>query len=303
MQKALNGLKVLDCTHVVAGPWSSMILADLGADVIKIEPIEGGRLRTRLPHFCPWDTVNRNKRSISVDLTTKEGQAVIKQLVKQADVFTENFRPGVLDKMGLGYTDLSSINKRLIYCSISGFGQGGPYRKRGAMDLITQAMTGIMSFIGQPDSTRPSSTGLPLSDLNAGTFAAVGILAALHYRHTSGEGQYIDTSLQESAMAYTLWESTSVLNGGADAPKRGSRSPLATPYEAYRAKDNFIVVAVPSEYHWGVFCKGINAPHLKEDPRFVDRLNRLANRDILQAEIEKPLLAIPPIIGQHNLPF
>ena len=284
--KALQGVKVLDCTHAVAGPWASMILADLGADVIKIEPVEGARFRFKLPNYTPWDIVNRNKRAIAVDIHKVEGQQVIQALSKQADVFIENFRPGVLDKKSLGYTHLSALNKGLIYCSISGFGHDGPYRKRGAMDLITQAISGIMSYIGPRGSTAPNSTGLPLSDLTAGTYAAVGILAALHHRHATGEGQHVETTLQESALAYTLWESASVLHGGASPKPRGTRSTITTPYEAYKAKDSYLVVAIPSEYLWGKFCEGIEAVHLKTDPRYLDRSQRMPNRDALQADIE-----------------
>lgn len=287
--KALEGLKVLDCTHVIAGSWASMILADLGADVVKIERIEGGVLRSYLGKFRPWDFVNRNKRAIAVNLATPEGQAIIKRLVKDADVFVQNYRPGILDKWGLGYADLSAINKGLVYCSISGFGRTGPYKKRGGLDLIAQAISGIMSYVGPKNSERPSSTGLPLSDLNAGVYGAVGILAALQHRNKTGEGQHVETSLHEAALAYTLWESAMYFRNGTIAAPSGSGSKLATPYEAYKAKDSFLTVGVPSEPLWGKFCAVIQAMHLKDDPKYKNRVLRLANRATLVIEIEKLL--------------
>ena len=287
--KALEGLKVLDCTHVIAGSWASMILADLGADVVKIERIEGGVLRKYLGKFRPWDFVNRNKRAIAVNLATPEGQAIVKRLIKEADVFVQNYRPGILDKWGLGYADLSAINKGLIYCSISGFGHTGPYKKRGGLDLIAQAISGIMSFVGPKNSARPSSTGLPLSDLNAGVYGAVGILAALQHRHKTGEGQHVETTLHETALAYTLWESAMYFRNGSIAEPSGSGSKLATPYEAYKAKDSFLTVGVITEDLWDKFCIVLQAMHLKKDPRYTERTLRLANRAALTEDIEKIL--------------
>lgn len=287
--KALAGLKVLDCTHIIAGSWASMILADLGADVIKIERKEGGVLRSYIGKFRPWDFVNRNKRAIAIDLSSKEGQIILKRMIVAADVFVENYRPGILDKWGLGYSDLSAINKGLIYCSISGFGNSGPYKKRGGLDLIAQAISGIMSFVGPKNMDMPSSTGMPLSDLNSGVYGAVGILAALQHRHKTGEGQHVETSLHETALTYTLWESAMYLRNGTIAEPSGSGSKLATPYEAYKVKDGFLTVGVPSETLWGKFCEVIEAMHLKADPRFANRIQRLANRPALTIEIEAAL--------------
>lgn len=299
--KALQGLKVLDCTHVIAGSWASMILADLGADVVKIERIEGGALRNYLGKFRPWDFVNRNKRAIAVNLATPEGQDIVKRLIKDADVFVQNYRPGILDKWGLGYTDLSNINKGLIYCSISGFGQSGPYKHRGGLDLVAQAISGIMSFVGPKNSDRPSSTGMPLSDLNSGVYGAVGILAALQHRHKTGEGQHVETTLQETALTYTLWESAMYFRNGTIAGPRGSASELTTPYEAYRAKDSFIAVGVPSEFLWGKFCEAIQATHLKGNSKYKDRVTRLANRASLVVDIELELKDQPATYWSEQL--
>ena len=245
---ALDGLRVLDCTHVIAGAYCSMLLADLGADVIKIEPIGGEvtRGRAEVP-FKPYDFVNRNKRAIAVNMASEEGSAIIRRLAEDADIFVENYRPGALERMGLGYDTLSKINPRLIYASISGFGQTGPYRDRGGLDLVTQAMSGIMSFTGEIGTDRPMSAGVPLSDLNAGTFCALGIVAAVNHRHMSGEGQYIETSLLESAMAYTVWETGMALTMGVVADRAGTRHRLAAPYEALRTRNGWIVVGVNNQ--------------------------------------------------------
>src|ERR1700730_11986797 len=173
----LDGLRVIACTHVLAGWGGSMLLADLGADVVKIEPPAGDVTRLQIGAFHAYDFVNRNKRAIAVDLERPEGAAGLGRLGQSADVWVENYRPGVLEKLGLGYTDLSRLNARLIYCSISGFGQDGPYRERGALDLIAQATSGLMSIVGEPGRP-PVSTGVPMADLNAGTFGALGVLAA-----------------------------------------------------------------------------------------------------------------------------
>ena len=214
-QTALAGLKVLDCTHVIAGAWCSMMLADLGADVVKIEPLAGETTRGHpKARFKAFDFVNRNKRSLALDLASAKGAETIRRLARDADVFVENYRPGALERMGLGYADLAKVNPRLVYCSVSGFGLSGPYRDRGGFDLIAQGMSGIMSFTGEPNAARPTACGVPLSDLNAGTFAALGVLAALRHRDATGEGQHVETSLLESAIAYTIWESGMYLTTG-----------------------------------------------------------------------------------------
>ncbi len=206
-QSALADLRVIDCTHVIAGAYCSMLLADLGADVIKVEPLggEGDRINSDRV-FRPFEMANRNKRAIAVDIRRPEGADIIRRLAKTADVFVENFRPGVYDKLGLGYDDLKTENPGLIYCSISGFGHSGPYRERGGFDLVAQAMSGITSFTGEIGSTRPVAAGVPLSDLSAGCFGALGILAALNHRCTTGVGQKVESTLLESALGYALWE-------------------------------------------------------------------------------------------------
>ena len=289
---ALSGLKVLDCTHVIAGAWCSMMLADLGAEVIKIEPLEGETTRGHpKARFKAFDFVNRNKRSIAVDLASARGAETIRMLAKTADVFVENYRPGSLDRMGLGYADLAKINPRLVYASVSGFGLSGPYRDRGGFDLIAQGMSGIMSFTGEPGAQRPTACGVPLSDLNAGTFAALGVLAALRHRDATGEGQHVETSLLESALAYTIWESGMYLATGEVAKPNGSRHRLAAPYEALKTADGYIVVGVNNQRLWERFCEAIAAPDLAADPLFTDNRLRVLNRDALAARLETILAA------------
>ena len=284
---ALSGLKVLDCTHVIAGAYCSLVLADLGADVIKIEPPSGESTRAlRGGGFRAYDFVNRNKRAIALDLTIEGGAAALRKLAETADVFVENYRPGSLDRMGLGYAQLSAVNPRLVYCSISGFGLDGPYRERGGFDLIAQAMSGMMSFVGERGSDEPCSTAVPVSDLNAGLFGAIGILAALQSRAVSGKGQHVESSLLESAMAYTIWETGMFLTSG-DLPKRsGTRHRLAAPYEALKTADGHMVVGVNNQRLWKRFCEALDDPTLAEEAGFDSPGARMKNRDALQTRLE-----------------
>ncbi|HEY2773560.1 MAG TPA: CaiB/BaiF CoA-transferase family protein [Candidatus Binatia bacterium] len=284
----LAGLKVLDCTHVIAGAWCSMLLADLGADVVKIEPPSGEVTRGRLGDFRAYDFINRNKRAIAVDFGNPQGVATLHRLAAGADVWVENYRPGTLDRAGLGFEALSAIHPGLIYCSISGFGHDGPYRERGGFDLVAQAMSGVMSFVGQPGA-EPSSTGVPIADLNAGTFAALGVLAALAHRHKSGEGQHVETTLLESALAYTVWETGLYLTLGEVSRPAGSRHRLAAPYEALRTADGSVVVGVNNQKLWQRFCTAIGAEELREDPRFENNFVRIVHREELRSEIERRL--------------
>jgi formyl-CoA transferase len=284
---ALTGLKVLDCTHVIAGAYCSLVLADLGADVIKIEPPAGESTRVmRGGGFRAYDFVNRNKRAIALDLATERGADVVRKLAETADVFVENYRPGSLDRMGLGYAQLSKINPRLVYCSVSGFGLDGPYRERGGFDLIAQAMSGIMSFVGEQGSQTPCSTAVPISDLNAGLYAAIGVLAAVQSRHATGKGQHVESSLLESAMAYTIWETGMFLSTGAKPSRNGTRHRLAAPYEALKTADGHMVVGVNSQRLWRRFCEALEEPGLAEEAGFDSAAGRMKNRDALQARLE-----------------
>jgi len=290
MTGALAGLRVLDCTHVIAGAWCSLILADLGADVIKIEPPAGETTRGHPgAAFRAFDFVNRNKRAIALDLSTEAGVGVVRKLAETADVFVENYRPGSLDRMGLGYAALKEIKPDLVYASVSGFGLDGPYRDRGGFDLIAQAMSGIMSFTGEEGSHKPVAAGVPLSDLNAGVFAAIGVLAALRHRDATGEGQHVETSLLESALAYTVWETGMFLTTGEVARRQGTRHRLAAPYEALKTADGHMVVGVNNQRLWLRFVEAIGAPELAAEEAFERPNRRVRNRDALQARIEAVL--------------
>ncbi|HEY3950363.1 CoA transferase [Phenylobacterium sp.] len=286
---ALAGLKVLDCTHVLAGAYCSMVLADLGADVIKIEPPGGESTRgmsVDRGSFRPYDFVNRNKRAIALDLSTEAGAGVVRRLAQTADVFVENYRPGSMERMGLSYAVLSKINPRLVYCSISGFGLDGPYRDRGGFDLIAQAMSGLMSYVGETGSQAPCSTAVPISDLNAGLFGAIGVLAALQSRAATGKGQQVESSLLESALAYTIWESGMFLTTGAIPKRSGTRHRLSAPYEALKTADGHLVVGVNSQRLWKRLCAGLGDPTLEQEAGFETPGNRVRNRDALQARLE-----------------
>jgi formyl-CoA transferase len=286
-RSALADIRVIDCTHVIAGAYCSMLLADLGADVIKVEPLdgEGDRIHSNRD-FRPFGLANRNKRAVAVDIRRPEGADIIRRLARTADVFVENFRPGVFDKLGLGYDDLKIENPSLIYCSISGFGHSGPYRERGGFDLVAQAMSGIASFTGEIGSTRPVAAGVPLSDLSAGCFGALGILAALNHRRATGTGQKVEATLLESALGYAIWETGLYLATGEVAKPRGSRHRLAAPYEALKTADGYVAVGVTTQRLWSKFCKALGADGLETAPHFATPADRIANRDLLQERLE-----------------
>jgi crotonobetainyl-CoA:carnitine CoA-transferase CaiB-like acyl-CoA transferase len=290
--KPLAGLRVIDFTQAMAAPYCTMNLADLGADVIKLEPPGEGEPTRHLGavhkrgHSATFMTMNRGKRDLAVDLKQPEGVALVRRLVKTADVFVQNYRPGVAERLGLGYRALSEINPRLIYCAVSGFGATGPYASRGGYDLIAQGMSGVISVTGDEDGP-PAKSGVPLSDLAAGLFSAYGILCALEYRDRTGEGQLVDTSLLEAAMALTVWEATEYWVTG-EAPKAlGSAHRLSAPYQALRAADGYFTVGANNDRLFDGFCRAIGRADLREDSRFATGDARRKNRKALIVEIEK----------------
>ena len=290
--KPLEGLRVIDLTQAMAAPFCTMNLADMGAEVIKVEPPGAGE-PTRVPgpaqkngHAGTFMAVNRNKKSLTVDLRRPEGVEIVRRLAKVSDVFVQNYRPGVAERLGVGWSDLRAVNPRLVYCAVSGFGGTGPYASRGGYDLIAQGMSGIISVTGE-DGGEPAKSGLPISDLAAGLFAAYGVLCALEHRDRTGEGQLVDTSLLEAAMALTVWESSEYWVTG-QAPKAlGSAHRLAAPYQAIRAGDGFFTVGANTDKLFGGLCRAIGREDLARDPRFADRAARLVHRDALIDEIEK----------------
>jgi crotonobetainyl-CoA:carnitine CoA-transferase CaiB-like acyl-CoA transferase len=290
MAGALEGIRIVDQTQVMAGPFASMLLADMGADVIKVEPPEGEHARQVGLDAAPgvaasFLAVNRGKKGITLDLKQPEGVAVLKRLVATADVLVENYRPGVAKRLGVDYETLAAINPRLIYCSISGFGQTGPYATRGGYDLIAQGMAGIMSATGS-DGGPPVKVGVPIADLGAGLFALLGILSALRARRITGRGQQVDTSLFEAALALSAWEATEYWYTG-EIPKRlGTAHRLNAPYQAFRASDGYFTVGAANEKLWPIFARLLGLDALTRAPRFTGVGNRVKNRAALEKEIE-----------------
>ena len=289
----LSGLKVIDLTHVMAGPTCTLMLADMGADVIKIEKSpHGDDSRHMIPPKLGDETaaflmMNRNKRGMVVDLKKPGGTMVLHRLLKTADVLVENFAPGVMERLGLGYEDLRKEYPALIYCSLSGFGRTGPYKHRRGFDLIAQAMSGIMSFTGEGPEGSPVKCGAPLSDITAGILAAMGILAAYAHRLKTGEGQWVETSLYEAALVQTYWQSAIALATGIAPRAMGSAHPLNAPYQAFATADGWIVVGGANHRNWLRMLDAIGAPELAQDPRFLDNAARMANLEKLEAELAK----------------
>jgi crotonobetainyl-CoA:carnitine CoA-transferase CaiB-like acyl-CoA transferase len=287
MTGALDGIRVIDCTHFIAGPWCSMILADLGADVIKLEGarVDISRLPVNANGFNSFPYVNRNKRGLALDLSKPEARDALRRLAMTADVLVENYRPGALDRMGLSYTELSELNPRLIYCSVSGFGTSGPYRERGGLDLVAQAMSGLMSLNGEPDG-HPLPHAAPITDINAGLYAAVGVLAALRDRERTGKGQHVETSLFESGFVYTLMQLGQYLSDGDIVPRMGGSNAYAAPYGPFAAQDGDLVIAAGSPDLWRRTAEVLDDPTLQEDHRFSGMGERVANADALRAKME-----------------
>ena len=286
---ALAGLRVLDVTQVMAGPYCTMILADLGADVIKIEPPAGdstrqmpGSVGTDSPGF---NAVNRGKRSLVLNLTLREGRGVLEQLVPSADILVENYRPGVMETLGLGYEALASINPALVYASISGYGQTGPASNKGGFDLIAQGVSGIMSVTGEPGGA-PMKAGVPVTDLAAGLFALVGILAALEHRRRTGRGQHVDTSLVDAGVALSVWEATEYFAGAGVPAPLGSAHRMNAPYQAIRCADGYITLGAANERLFRRVCDVLEHPEWPRMPEFADNASRVSHRDLLAKRIE-----------------
>jgi formyl-CoA transferase len=288
--KPLDGVRVIDLTQAMAAPYCTMNLADLGADVIKVEPPGGEETRrgsaSRNGESASFMALNRDKRGIVLDLKQPEGVEIIHRLARTADVFVQNYRPGAAGRLGVSYEQLRAINPRLVYCSISGFGATGPYASRGGYDLVAQGMSGIISVTGDEDGAL-AKAGIPLSDLAAGLFGAYGVLCALEHRERTGEGQLVDTSLLEAAMALTVWESTEYWATGRTPGPLGSAHRLSAPYQALRAADGYFTVGANTDKLFAALCEVIERPDLPGDERFGERARRLANRKALVAEIEK----------------
>jgi crotonobetainyl-CoA:carnitine CoA-transferase CaiB-like acyl-CoA transferase len=293
---ALAGVRVLDVTQVMAGPFCAMLLADLGADVIKIEPPAGDSTR-QMPRAVGADSpsfnaVNRGKRSAVVNLKSAAGRDVFARLVRTTDILIENYRPGVMDGLGLGYRAIEALNPRVIYASISGYGQTGPERERGGFDLIAQGVAGIMSVTGEPGGP-PMKAGVPLTDLSAGLFALVGILAALEARRRTDRGQHVDTSLVDAGVALSLWEATEYFSGGGIPAPMGSAHRMNAPYQAVRCADGYITIGAANERLFRRLCDVLGHAEWSGMPEFADNASRVRNHDALAARIEQITSAMP----------
>ena len=288
-QRALAGLRVLDVTQVMAGPFCAMILADLGADVVKVEPPAGDSSR-QMPGGVAADSpsfnaVNRGKRSLVVNLKTVQGREVFTRLARATDILIENYRPGVMASLGLDYQTLAPLNAGLIYASISGYGQTGPQRNKGGFDLIAQGVSGIMSVTGNPGGP-PIKAGVPLTDLGAGLFALVGILAAVEYRRRTGQGQYIDTSLVDAGVALSVWEATEYFSGAGLPAPLGSAHRMNAPYQAIRCADGFITLGAANDRLFRRLCDVLGHPEWADAAEFADNAARVHNREALASKIE-----------------
>ena len=288
----LSGIVVLDLTQILAGPMCTMTLADMGADVIKVEKPNGGDDNRRMgpPFIKDWSAgflaVNRNKRSLALDLRGEAGRGVFRRLVKGADVVVENFRPGVMERLRLGYEELRSIKPGLVYCTISGFGSTGPARNRGGFDLVAQGVSGLMSVTGHPDSP-PAKVGVPITDLTAGLYAANGIMAACIHALKTGEGQMVDTSLMEAGVAYTVWESSVYFAEGEIPGPLGSAHRVSAPYQALRTKDGYLNLGAATQPTWEQLCRAIGREDLMDDDRFRNPWDRKAREEELAALLEE----------------
>jgi len=291
MTRLLAGVRVLDLSRMLAGPYGSMLLADMGAEVIKVEePAGGDPMRVMGPPFLPdgesayFLAINRNKKSVALDLTTGEGRGVFHDLVRAADVVWENFRPGVMERLGCGYAELSALNPMLVVCSISAYGQDGPYRDYPAFDLALQARGGGMSVTGEPGRA-PTRMGLPMGDLSGGLFGSLAVCAALVHRHTTGRGTHIDLSLLDCQVSLLSYMAQYFWTDGRVPGPMGSSHASVVPYQALGTRDGHLIVAVFSEKFWGGFCRAAGRPEWENDPRFATNRDRVAHRQTLEALI------------------
>jgi crotonobetainyl-CoA:carnitine CoA-transferase CaiB-like acyl-CoA transferase len=283
----LEGIRVVELGRIMAGPVCGLMLADLGADVVKVEPLPHGDTSRR---FLPPDVdgeaaaflmMNRNKRGIAVDLRCDAGREVVRRLLHRADVLIENFRPGTMERIGLGYEALRAENPGLISCEISGFGRTGPFADRGGFDLTAQGYSGIMSVTGEGPDRPPVKCGAPLTDITAGILGALGVVAALFHRSATGEGQRVDTSLFEAGITHTYWQSAIALATGVSPGPMGSAHPLSAPYETFRTADGWINLGASSQSTWERAARVLEIPELLDDPRFKDNADRMAHRQEL----------------------
>ncbi|MBV9734747.1 MAG: CoA transferase [Acidisphaera sp.] len=296
----LKGLRVFDLTRVLAGPTCVQMLADLGADVIKIEkPGSGDDTRGFAPPFMPgtqesayFTGVNRNKRSVTLDIARPEGQEIARKLIAGCDILVENFKVGALTKYGLGYAQLHERFPGLVYCSITGFGQTGPYAPRPGYDSLVQAMGGVMSLTGEPDGM-PQKVGVPVADLFAGLYGCIGILAALRHRATTGQGQQIDIGMLDANAAWLANQAMNFLATGENPPRLGNQHPNIVPYQVFPTADGHIVLSIGNDPTFRRFCEQFDLAHLLGDPRFASNAARVSNRALVTE-------TLTPVMQRHS---
>ena len=306
MTSALSGLRVLDLSRVLAGPWASQTLADMGAEVIKIErPGAGDDTRGWGPPYAKdaagndtseaayYLSANRGKKSLTIDMTKPEGQEILHKLAAECDVVIENFKVGGLAKYRLDYASLSAINPRIVYCSITGFGQDGPYKDRPGYDFMIQAMGGLMSITGAPDQEpggQPMKVGVAVADIFTGLYATIGILAALRHRDATGEGQHIDLALLDVQTAILANQAMNFLTTGKAPTRLGNAHPNIVPYEAFPTADGYIILAVGNDSQFRSFCNVAGIGHLPDDTRYATNRSRVANRETLVPQIRQAMV-------------
>ncbi|HEY1291118.1 MAG TPA: CoA transferase [Burkholderiales bacterium] len=298
MSGPLAGIKVLELAQIMAGPTCGLMLADLGADVIKVERVPGGddtRMMNRPSvrgESAAFMAMNRNKRGIALNLKLPAAQEALKRMVARADVLTENYRKGTMEKLGMGYEALRALNPRLIYCSISGYGRTGPYADKGGYDLVAQGMSGLMSITGERGRA-PAKSGAPVCDINAGLLGALGVVAAYVHRLKTGEGQLVDTSLFEAGIQQTYWQSAIYFATGEAPGPGGSAHHLSAPYQAFRAADGWLTIGGANQANWERMVRVLGAPEWLADERFRTNADRMANLEALEALMNARLKARP----------
>ncbi|MGE7998667.1 CaiB/BaiF CoA transferase family protein [Lysinibacillus sp. NPDC093190] len=295
MKLALEGLKVVDLSQVLAGPYCTMVLADMGAEVIKIEKYPNGDDTRTMGPFVNEEShmymmVNRNKKGVCINLKTPKGLELFKELIQSVDVLVENYRPGVTKKLGIDYETLKEINPGLIYCSISGYGQTGPYSQKGGYDIMAQGLSGLMHMTGEAGG-RPVKVGFAVNDIAAAQTALQSILMAYIYKLRSGEGQYIDVSLVESGLAWTVWEAAAYFGNGELPERTGTAHRISAPYQGFKTKDDYILIGAGNQKLWEIFAtKVVNRPDWLDNPLFATNYSRAQNAKVLEAEIESELI-------------
>jgi formyl-CoA transferase len=288
----LQGIRVLDVSQVMAGPFACMMLADLGADVIKVEPPGGDQTRGAMgfkmkgPDSMGFLNMNRNKRSLTLDLKTDEGRADFYKLAETADVIVENYRPGAVQRLRIDYASIQKINPKIVYVSISGFGQSGPWATRPGFDLMAQAMSGVMSVTGYPGE-KPVKAGVPVADIGCALFATYGLLAAYIGAQKTGQGQHIDASLFDAAMAFSIWDMSEYWGTGAAPTKLGTSNKMSAPYQAVQARDGYFVMGATNQKLWAKLCALLERPDLVEHADYATVSLRLKHREALIVALEQ----------------